>query len=105
MIRSLLPSTRRREVLGLAASAIALSLAPGAASAATALTPAEAKAIAKEAWAWSFAPIEGYQTLYAQAVNKDAPGYVGGFNRFRPYSRLATPNDNCPVYTSDAAEQ
>jgi hypothetical protein len=87
------PSTQRREVLGLAASALALSLAPGAASAASALTPAEAKAIAKEAWAWSYAPIEGYQTLYAQAVNKDAPGYVGGFNQFRHYSRLATPAD------------
>jgi hypothetical protein len=93
MTKDLTPSTQRREVLGLAASALALSLAPGAASAATALTPAEAKAIAKEAWAWSFAPIEGYQTLYAQAVNKDAPGYVGGFNQFRHYSRLATPDD------------
>ena len=93
MTKSLIPSTQRREVLGLAASALALSLAPGAAAAATALTPAEAKAIAKEAWAWSFAPIEGYQTLYAQAVNKDAPGYVGGFNQFRHYSRLATPDD------------
>jgi hypothetical protein len=93
MTKDLTPSTQRREVLGLAASAIALSLAPGAVSAATALTPAEAKAIAKEAWAWSFAPIEGYQTLYAQAVNKDAPGYVGGFNQFRHYSRLATPDD------------
>ncbi|MEI7572888.1 MAG: DUF1254 domain-containing protein [Phenylobacterium sp.] len=93
MTRNLPPSTQRREVLGLAASALALSLAPGAVSAASALTPAEAKAIAKEAWAWSYAPIEGYQTLYAQAVNKDAPGYVGGFNQFRHYSRLATPAD------------
>jgi len=91
--KDMTPSTQRREVLGLAASALALSLAPGAASAASALTPAEAKAIAKEAWAWSYAPIEGYQTLYAQAVNKDAPGYVGGFNQFRHYSRLATPAD------------
>jgi hypothetical protein len=88
-----LPS-RRREVLGLAAaSALALALTPAAAQAASALTPAEAKAIAKEAWAWSYAPIEGYQTLYAQAVNKDAPGYVGGFNQFRHFSRLATPAD------------
>ena len=93
MTKNTTPSTQRREVLGLAASALALSLAPGAASAASALTPAEAKAIAKEAWAWSYAPIEGYQTLYAQAVNKDAPGYVGGFNQFRHYSRLATPAD------------
>lgn len=87
-----LPS-RRREVLGLGASALALALAPATARAAAALTPAEAKAIATAAWAWSYAPIEGYQTLYAQAVNADAPGYVGGFNRFRHYSRLATPAD------------
>jgi hypothetical protein len=93
MSRRLIPPARRREVLRLAASVVALSLAPGVALAASALTPAEAKAIAKEAWAWSFAPIEGYQTLYAQAVNKDAPGHVGGFNRFRHYSRLATPDD------------
>ena len=95
MTKPILPSSRRREVLGLAASTFALSLAPAALQAAgpTTLTPAEAKAGIKEAWAWAYAPLEGYQTLYAQAVNRDAPGYVGGFNRFRHYSRLATPDD------------
>ena len=31
--------------------------------------------------------------MYNQAVNKDFPGYVGGFNRFRHYARMNTPAD------------
>ena len=58
-----------------------------------ALTPAEARAIAKEAWLYAYAPVQGYQTMYNQTQNKDFPGYVGGFNRFRHYARSATPAD------------
>jgi hypothetical protein len=69
-------------------------LAPVAAMAQpAALTPQQARAIAKEAWLYAYAPIEGYKTMYNQAVNKDFPGYVGGFNRFRHYARMATPAD------------
>jgi hypothetical protein len=57
------------------------------------LTPDEARAIAAEAWLYSYAPIQGYQTMYNQAVNADFPGYVGGFNKFRHYARSATPED------------
>jgi hypothetical protein len=57
------------------------------------VTPAEATAIAKEAWLYAYAPLQGYQTFYNQTQNKDFPGYVGGVNRFRHYSRLATPAD------------
>jgi hypothetical protein len=57
------------------------------------LTPDEARAIAAEAWLYSYAPIQGYQTMYNQAVNTDFPGFVGGFNQFRHYSRSATPAD------------
>jgi hypothetical protein len=57
------------------------------------LTPDEARAIAAEAWLYSYAPIQGYQTMYNQTVNTAFPGYVGGFNRFRHYSRSATPDD------------
>ncbi len=60
---------------------------------ATALSPAEARAIAKEAWLYAYAPLQGYQTLWNQTQNKAFPGYVGGFNRFRHYSRSATPAD------------
>lgn len=62
-------------------------------SQATALSPAEARAIAKEAWLYAYAPLQGYQTLWNQTQNKAFPGYVGGFDRFRHYSRSATPAD------------
>jgi hypothetical protein len=56
-------------------------------------SPAEAKAIAEEAWLYAYAPLQGYQTFWNQTQNKTFPGYVGGFNRFRHYSRSATPAD------------
>lgn len=62
-------------------------------SQAKAPSPAEARAIAKEAWLYAYAPLQGYQTLWNQTQNKAFPGYVGGFDRFRHYSRSATPAD------------
>jgi hypothetical protein len=59
----------------------------------TTLTPESARTIAKEAWFYAYAPLEGYKTMYNQAVNKDFPGYVGGFNRYRHYARMNTPAD------------
>jgi hypothetical protein len=56
-------------------------------------TPAEARAIAKEAWLYAYAPLQGYKTMYNQTQNRDFPGFVGGFDRFRHYTRLATPAD------------
>jgi hypothetical protein len=56
-------------------------------------TPAEARAIAEEAWLYAYAPLQGYQTFWNQTQNKEFPGYVGGFNQFRHYSRSATPAD------------
>ncbi len=53
----------------------------------------EARAIAKEAYIYAYTMIEGYKTLYQQAVDTSFPGYIGGFNRFRHYSRVATPAD------------
>ena len=55
--------------------------------------PAEARAIAKEAWLYAYAPLQGYQTFWNQTQNPSFGGYVGGFNRFRHYSRLNTPAD------------
>jgi hypothetical protein len=57
------------------------------------LTPDEARSIAAEAWLYAYAPIQGYQTMYNQTINTAFPGYVGGVNRFRHYSRAATPAD------------
>ena len=83
--------------LGLILALMAVtSAAPGpalASSVVPAPTPAEAKAIAAEAWLYAYAPLQGYQTLWNQTQNKAFPGYVGGFNRFRHYSRSATPAD------------
>jgi hypothetical protein len=56
-------------------------------------TPAEAQAIAEEAWLYAYAPLQGYQTFWNQTQNQAFPGYVGGLNRFRHYSRSATPAD------------
>jgi hypothetical protein len=78
----------------LAIAALAFVPTAGARSAAAAaVTPPAARAIAKEAWLYAYAPVQGYQTLYSQTQNKDFPGYVGGFNRFRHYARSATPAD------------
>ena len=71
----------------------ALPVAAAQAQKSAALTPAEARAIAKEAWLYAYAPVQGYQTMYNQTQNKDFPGYVGDFNRFRHYARSATPAD------------
>lgn len=61
---------------------------------AEATTPvADIQVIAKEAWLYAYAPLQGYQTMYNQTQNRDFPGYVGGFNRFRHYARSATPVD------------
>ncbi len=70
--------------LGLLASCSSLTGVPG---------PDETRAIAREAWLYAYAPLQGYQTLYTQALDPASNAYVGGFNRFRHYSRLYTPAD------------
>jgi hypothetical protein len=61
-------------------------------------TPVEARAIAKDAYIYAFAALESYQTWYTQTVDKNASGYVGGFNVFRHYSEPFTP-DNRDIVT------
>jgi len=58
----------------------------------------EAQAIAKDAYVYSYAMMESYQTWRTQAVDKNANGYVGGFNVFRHYSEPFTP-DNRDIVT------
>lgn len=79
--------------LGSLAAAPASAPVSSSPSQAPAPSPAEARAIAKEAWLYAYAPLQGYQTLWNQTQNKAFPGYVGGFDRFRHYSRSATPAD------------
>src|SRR5581483_11481002 len=59
-----------------------LLLTPGASARATTVSPIEARAIAREAYVYSYAMMESYQTWRSQAVDKTANGYVGGFNVF-----------------------
>ena len=83
--------------LSLLAACSTSTTSPFSASSATGATDTaqlkNIEAIAKEAWLYAYAPIQGYQTLYNQTQNPQFPGYVGGFNRFRNYSRLNTPAD------------
>jgi hypothetical protein len=62
-------------------------------SSAQTITPAEAQAIARDAYVYSYAMMESYQTWRAQAVDKTSNGYVGGFNVFRHYSEPFTPGN------------
>lgn len=69
-----------------------------------AATPEETRGIAKDAWIYAFPLMESYNTWYPQAVLKDSPTYVGGFNVFRHYSQaftaanhdIVTPNNDTP---------
>ena len=57
------------------------------------VTPAEAKATAKDAYIYAYAMLESYQTWRKQAVDRNAPEYVGGFNKFRHSSEFFTPEN------------
>ena len=60
---------------------------------ATYVSRAETRDIAKEAYLYGFAMMESYNTWYQQAVVKTSPAYVGGFNTFRHYAQLFTPQN------------
>lgn len=53
----------------------------------------ELRAIARQAWIYAYPMLMHYQTMEKQALNPAAPEYVGGFNHFRHYSELFTPNN------------
>jgi hypothetical protein len=55
--------------------------------------PDSPRPIAREAWLYAYAPIQGYQTMFNQAISKNSPTYAGGFNRFRHNAHVATPAD------------
>ena len=60
---------------------------------AEAVSKDEAKEIAADAYLYAYPMLYNYKTLFQQAVDPSFPGYVGGFNRFRHYSRGFTPAD------------
>jgi hypothetical protein len=79
-------------ILAALAVALVISVVPKVSSAQGVL-PTEAQAIAKDAYVYSYAMMENYQTLYSQAVDKTANGYVGGFNVYRHFSEPAKPEN------------
>jgi len=79
-------------VLGLA---IVLSLGGASASVAQSddLSTADTEKITAEAYLYGYAMLYNYKTLFQQVMDPSFPGYIGGFNRFRHYSRGYTPAD------------
>jgi len=62
-----------------------------AAHAQSVVNPAEARAIAKEAYIYGFPFVEGYKTLYKQAVDKSSPEFKAPFNLIGHARGAATP--------------
>ena len=65
------------------------------------LMPSEAKAIAADAYLYAYPMLYNYKTLFQQTADPSFPGYVGGFNRYRHYSRGFTPADKDIVTPSN----
>jgi hypothetical protein len=66
---------------------------PPAAAKAQALSPSEVTAIAADAYLYAYPMLYGYKTMFQQAADPGFPGFAGGFDHFRHYSRGATPAD------------
>ena len=62
---------------------------------------AEAKAIAADAYLYAYPMLYNYKTLFQQTADPSFPGYIGGFNRYRHYSRGFTPADKDIVTPSN----
>ncbi|MDG1475879.1 MAG: hypothetical protein P8Q14_01910, partial [Vicingaceae bacterium] len=63
----------------------------------------EIKRIAKETYIALFPLVYNYGTMYNQAINKNAPEYLGGFGVYKHYGLstpdnkdIPTPNNNTP---------
>ncbi|MFL9585221.1 DUF1254 domain-containing protein [Stenotrophomonas sp. AB1(2024)] len=75
-------------------AATAPSAAPATADAARA---SELRATAKDAYIWGFPIVEGYKTLYQQAVDKGGPNFHAGLNEIGNVSSVATPKDTAII--------
>ncbi len=93
----------RRRFAHLAVSTTAVVLAVSMATPLHAETVSmdETKEIATEAYLYAYPMLYNYKTLFQQAADPSFPGYVGGFNRFRHYSRGFTPADKDIVTPSN----
>ena len=65
--------------------------------------PDELQATVADAFIYAYPMLFNYKTLHEQALDPAFPGYVGGFGRFRHYSRVYTPADTDIVTVGGAA--
>jgi len=56
-----------------------------------------AKAIAKEAWTYTFPMAMNYRTMRLYALDKTYSDYAGGFNKFKHYDKIFTAADTAVV--------
>lgn len=57
----------------------------------------QARAIAKDAYTWGYPLVEGYKTMYQQAVDIGGPNFRAPFNRFGNSANVATPQDTAII--------
>jgi len=76
-------------------SAQAPAATPAAQTPASAPPPAQAshREIAKDAYIWGFPMVEGYKSMYEQAVDTHGANFHAGFNRIGSVANVATPKD------------
>src|SRR5690606_13680395 len=74
--------------------------------AATATAPADAAATeharsvretAKDAYIWGFPMVEGYKTMYQQAIDQGGANFHAGFNQIGSVADVATPKDTAII--------
>jgi hypothetical protein len=65
------------------------------------LATSDIKTIASDAYLYAYAPLYNYKTLFQQVADPAFPGFIGGFNRYRHYSRGFTPADKDIVTPSN----
>lgn len=90
-----IPFSRRRLLGGLSVCGAALACPSWllAASQVNPTAPDEFRALTAQAWLYAYPLLMHYQTMEKQVLDPAAPAYVGGFNRFRHYSELYTPQN------------
>ena len=87
--------------LAVLASAVMLAVSISVPLRAETVSTDEARRIAADAYLYAYPMLYNYKTLFQQAVDPSFPGYVGGFDRFRHYSRGFTPADKDIVTPSN----
>jgi len=66
---------------------------PAAPAAADATRISELRATAKDAYIWGYPIVEGYKSMYQQAVDAKGANFHAGFNQIGNVAQVATPKD------------